>query len=135
VSSLKIEKRLKIGLAPIHPPLVALSILSPFVKIAWFSSPWFIRTYMIIQNCDSLLQIILNLLNHNHPHATLNNIFTFMWCIWKSRNEQYFDRKKGEPYQINLNAQALHNNLGTTIHATLMHVNQDLATEKKRPTP
>jgi hypothetical protein len=46
---------------------------------------------MIIQNCDSLLQIILNLLNHNHPHATLNNIFTFMWCIWKSRNEQFFD--------------------------------------------
>jgi hypothetical protein len=34
-----------------------------------------------------------------------------MWCIWKPRNDFLFDRKKGYPYQINLNAPALRNNL------------------------
>jgi ribonuclease HI len=90
---------------------IHLFFTCPFVKAAWFIAPWYIRTDLLIQNCSSLTQIILNLLKMNHPHASLNNILTFMWCTWKSRNDALFDRKKGEPYQINLNAQALHNNL------------------------
>jgi ribonuclease HI len=82
-----------------------------FVRIAWFSAPWFICTDIITQNCSSLTQIILNLLNMGHPHASLQNILTFMWCIWKSRNDCLFDRKKGAPHQININAQALSNDL------------------------
>jgi hypothetical protein len=42
-----------------------------FVKAAWFSSPWYIRTEMIIQNTRSLPQILLNILNMPHPHASL----------------------------------------------------------------
>jgi hypothetical protein len=66
---------------------------------------------MIIQNTRSLPQILLNILNMPHPHASLENILTFMWCIWKSRNDCLFRRKKGEPYQINIIAQALGNNM------------------------
>jgi hypothetical protein len=33
-----------------------------FVRIVWFSAPWFICTDIITQNCSSLTQIILNLL-------------------------------------------------------------------------
>jgi ribonuclease HI len=34
-----------------------------------------------------------------------------MWCIWKSINDYLFGRKKGEPYQIHINAHALQKNM------------------------
>jgi hypothetical protein len=81
------------------------------VKAAWFSPRWYIITEVIVQNSNSLTQILLNILNMPHPYATIQNVLTFMWCIWKSRNDCLFDRRKGEPYQIHINAMALKNNL------------------------
>jgi hypothetical protein len=52
----------------------------------------------------SLTHILNAVLNLPHPHGSLNSILTFMWCIWKSRNVCIFNREKGEPYQININA-------------------------------
>ena len=90
---------------------VHLFFTCPFVKAAWFIAPWYIKTDLIVYNCTNLTDIVLALLSMNHPHATIANIFTFMWCIWKSRNDILFQRKKGQPYQIFINAQALTNNL------------------------
>uniref|UniRef100_A0ACD5W9B0 Uncharacterized protein n=1 Tax=Avena sativa TaxID=4498 RepID=A0ACD5W9B0_AVESA len=72
---------------------------------------WYIRSKYVVANCNSLTQIILKNLNMNHPHATLSNILTFMWCIWKSQNDNLFGRKPGSPYQINHMAQTIIHNL------------------------
>jgi hypothetical protein len=90
---------------------IHLFFTCPFSKAAWFCAPWFIRSEYIVANCNSLTQIILNLLSMNHPHASLPNILTFMWCIWKSRNDNLFGRKAEAPYQMHLMAQAIKNNL------------------------
>lgn len=44
--------------------------------------------------------VIQALLNMNHPHATIQYIFTFLWCIWKLRNDALFARKNGLPHQV-----------------------------------
>jgi hypothetical protein len=66
---------------------VQLFFTCHFVRIAWFSAPWFLHTEIIAQNCNSLTQIILKLQIMNHPHGSLQNSLTFMSCIWKSRND------------------------------------------------
>ena len=51
--------------------------------------------------------IILALINMNHPHASLSNILNFMWCLWKARNDYLFDRKKALPHHVNIVANSL----------------------------
>ena len=104
----------------------------PFVKAAWFMAPWFIRTEFIVANYANLTHIILALLSMNHPYATLPNILTFMWCIWKSRNDMLFQRKKGEPYQISINSQALIKNL--EICNTNSHIQDGIQNQRQVPT-
>ena len=51
------------------------------------------------QNC-SIHDIIHALLTMTHPHATVENIFTFLWCLWKARNDALFCKKYSFPHQI-----------------------------------
>jgi hypothetical protein len=66
---------------------------------------------MLITNANSLTDIILNLVNMNHPKTTLPNVLTFMWCLWKSRNDHLFNRQQLHPAQIQHMANALNHNL------------------------
>jgi hypothetical protein len=43
----------------------------------------------------------------NHPHASLQNVFTFLWCFCKSRNDCLFNRQPGSPLQIRHAGQAI----------------------------
>jgi hypothetical protein len=84
-----------------------LFFLCPFAKAAWFLEPWFLRSEIFTQDTNSFASVLLSLLSSGHPEANLETIATFLWCLWKSRNDQLFGRKKSKPEQIVMNTKAL----------------------------
>ena len=71
-----------------------LFFLCPFAKAAWYSYPWFIKTEPIAQHNISVPQMIKALLSSNHPQINIASLYTFMWCLWKSRNDNRFCRDR-----------------------------------------
>jgi hypothetical protein len=84
-----------------------LFFLYPFAKAAWFLEPWFLRSEIFMQNANSFASVLLSLLSSGHPEANLETIATFLWCLWKSRNDKLFGRKNSTPQQVARNARAL----------------------------
>ncbi|CAM0910858.1 unnamed protein product [Alopecurus aequalis] len=78
-----------------------------FARAAWFQEPWFIRPDIITENSPSLAHMLKNMLSLNHPFMKLTNLLTFLWCLWKSRNESLFCRKESHPHQIIMATRAL----------------------------
>ena len=82
----------------------------PFAKAVWVAHPWFIKSEILSNNFASITEIIHALLNSGHPQASLTNIMTFLWCIWKARNDVLFDRKVVKPMHVSQAMQAILNN-------------------------
>jgi hypothetical protein len=40
------------------------------------------------------------MLSSRHPHASITNLYTSLWCLWKARNHTLFGRKQRRPSQI-----------------------------------
>jgi hypothetical protein len=112
-----------------------LFFLCPFAKAAWFDKPWFLRTEVITQNVHSIALVIKSLLWLNHPEANLTSIATFMWCIWKARNDELFCRKKHKPHQMIIQAKALISNLETQPTITQHQEQATRATREKTDQP
>jgi ribonuclease HI len=93
-----------------------------FARAAWFTHPWYIRTDCLIHNASTITDVILTLTNINHPHASLSNILTFMWCLWKARNDNLFNRGKTFPTHIHIRAHSIMQNLEM---ADVMQGNRD----------
>jgi hypothetical protein len=81
--------------------------LCPFARAAWFAEPWCIRSDTLVSNTHSIIEIIQSLMTMNHPNATMKNMFTFLWCLWKSSNNCLFNKNDGSPLHINPAAQAI----------------------------
>lgn len=79
-----------------------LFFLCDFARAAWFSSPWFLRSDILVQGHSTMHSILIHLVTMGHPHASLQNVLDFLWCIWKARNDFLFDRKKYLPYQVQI---------------------------------
>lgn len=74
--------------------------LCHFSKAAWFSHPWYIRTEMLAATHQTIPDMIQFLLSSNHPHISTINLYTFLWCLWKVRNDYLFNRKNIKPEQV-----------------------------------
>ena len=81
--------------------------LCPFSKAAWFCSPWFIKTEILAVVNHSIPIMIQTLLNSGHPQINPSNLYTFLWCLWKSRNDALFARKFCRPSQVYAVANAI----------------------------
>ena len=90
---------------------IHLFFLCFHARAAWFSNPWYIKIDQVLQNRNSISQIILNLLNMHHPYGSLQNILTFLWCIWKARNNYLFNKKETHPMKIIYMANAINQSL------------------------
>lgn len=51
--------------------------------------------------------MIQTLLNSGHLDINLSNLYTFLWCLWKSRNDALFARKYCRPSQVYAAANAI----------------------------
>jgi hypothetical protein len=88
-----------------------LFFLCPFARAAWFAKPWYVKIDQMINLNGSFTQTLSNFLNTHHPYGSIENIFTFLWCIWKARNDCLFNRKERQPTQILNMANAINHNL------------------------
>jgi hypothetical protein len=67
--------------------------------------------HLIAQNSQEVHTTVLHLLALDHPHVSLTNIFTFLWCLWKMRNEKLLNNLNGQPNQVIIRTNALLNSL------------------------
>jgi hypothetical protein len=88
-----------------------LLFLCAFARAAWFMHPWYLKIDQIALPDESISQTMQKLLNINHPNGSIENILTFLWCIWKSRNDCLFNKKDSIPSQIHHMTNALKQNL------------------------
>jgi hypothetical protein len=77
-----------------------LFFLCPFAKAAWYSHPWFIRTEVLAADHHSVTSIIQAIMSSGHPYISVVNMYTFLWCLWKTRNDALFGRKANKPSHV-----------------------------------
>jgi hypothetical protein len=81
--------------------------LCPFSKVAWYCFPWFIKTKILANHNSLVPHMIKGLLDSQHPQISVSSLYTFLWCIWKARNDSVFCRKACNPSQVYAAAAAI----------------------------
>jgi hypothetical protein len=63
-------------------------------------NPWFIKTELLAAVHHSIPDMINALLSSHHPHVNTTNLYTFLWCLWKTRNDTLFGKKNQNPAHV-----------------------------------
>jgi hypothetical protein len=105
--------------------------LCPFAKAAWFSSPWLLRSEVYFVNHGSIPAVIEAILSSGHPNASTTNLYTFLWCLWKSRNDNPFGRKSNKPFQVHAAAKAILQGVRTDDELTPTEVHASITQDKQ----
>lgn len=74
--------------------------LCPFSKSAWYCHPWYIKTEILAASHHYVPDMIQALLSSGHPQINLISLYTFLWCLWKARNDCLFNRRCPRPVQV-----------------------------------
>jgi hypothetical protein len=77
-----------------------LFFLCPFSKAAWYSHPWYLRTEVLAASHSNIPDMIQVLLSSGHPQVNIASLYTFLWCLWKARNDCLFNRIHSSPGHI-----------------------------------
>lgn len=101
-----------------------LFFLCPFAKEAWYSFPWFIKTEFIAHQHNTVPQMIQTLLSFNHPQINVISLYTYLWCIWKSRNDNRFCRATRTPSHVFAAATAIMQ--GTSLEVAALSPNNNV---------
>uniref|UniRef100_A0ACD5Y7N7 Uncharacterized protein n=1 Tax=Avena sativa TaxID=4498 RepID=A0ACD5Y7N7_AVESA len=106
--------------------------LCPFSKAAWYCYPWFIKIELIAEHHPSIPDLIKALLASQHPQLNCTNLYTFLWCLWKARNDTLFCRKVCKPSQVFAAANAIM--IGAAMEIKEMTIQQmnDLPRDKQQ---
>lgn len=66
-----------------------------------------------------------------HPNASTTNLYTFLWCLWKSRNDNPFVRKSNKPFQVHAAAKAILQGVRTDDELTPTEVHASITQNKQ----
>jgi hypothetical protein len=77
-----------------------LLFLCPFSKAAWYCHPWYIRIETLAAMHHNVPALIQALLLSGHPQINQTSLYTFLWCLWKARNDCLFNKKRPSPANV-----------------------------------
>jgi hypothetical protein len=106
--------------------------LCPFSKATWYCYPWFIKIELMAEHHRSIPDLIQALLTSQHPQVNCTNLYTFLWCLWKARNDNLFCRKVCKPSQVFVAANAIITGAVVEIKEMSTQKKNDLAQDKQQ---
>ena len=77
------------------------------VRAVWFASPVGLRTHALPTSGRGVHLQVTTLMRQAPNQATVNQIFSIMWCIWKSRNDHKFKGLNGSHMKVLHEAKAI----------------------------
>jgi hypothetical protein len=78
-----------------------------FARAVWFASSVDLRTHALPSSCQGVHLQVATLMQQAPNQATVNQIFSIMWCIWKSRNGHRFKGLNGSHMKVLHEAKAI----------------------------